>query len=196
MARFTPDSSLIDNYLHCVYRYKTDAVDEDGDPIYAPVSFQNDLEDITCTYDNLSITTFDPAVIAESDAAFASAVAGYDSRIGSAVTAKTLDLFQLIEYINDFLHVGSKTIAKKTDLPTKVSQLENDAGYATVGGTVQNAVSAEQDSDGNVIKTTYSTKNELANRVPASTGSDHKFVYTNSDGKITASDFEIWVTNE
>ena len=196
MSRFTPDSTLIASYAHVVYRFKTGELDDQGDPIYYPVSFQNDLEDITCTYGNLEIIAFDPSDETQSAAAFRDAITNYDANIAADVAANKLDLFQFVQHINNFLHVGSKLLPNREEIPTKLSELENDTGFVPAGGTIQHAVSADQDSDGNIIKNTYSTKTELGLRVPANIGSAHKFVYTNSDGKITASDFEIWVTNE
>ena len=47
MSRFSPDHDIVDNMIHVVYRYNTHEVDDDGFYIYRPISFQNDLEDIT-----------------------------------------------------------------------------------------------------------------------------------------------------
>jgi hypothetical protein len=35
----------------------------------------------------------------------------------------------------------------------------------------------------------------VTSKVPKSVGSSHTFIYSNSNGVLTATDFEIWVTN-
>lgn len=132
MARlFSPDLDLIDNYAHSVYRYKTNEIGEDGTPIYMPVAFQNDLEDITLIYDHIDLTEFDPTDAEDSVNVFQSVIRNYDDNIASDVAANKMDMFQLIQRMSDFMHVGSKLLASKHDLPTKMSQLTNDSSYIT-----------------------------------------------------------------
>lgn len=201
MARFAPDSSLISSYAHSVYRYKTGEIDDDGEFVYRPMSFQNDLEDITLTYGNFDILEFDPSVPEQAREAFRVKVTDLDENIAHDVQDEKLDLFQFMEHIANFIHVGSKTFAPLSSLPTKLSQLQNDAGYvkstdpiqrasvadtadkltnpvtiAITGGVTGTAtafdgsqnisinvstVKADKDGSGNVIATTYAKKTEL-----------------------------------
>ena len=208
MARFTPDSDLVKSYAHVIYRYKTGETDEDGNPTYRPVSFQNDAEDITLTYGNFNILSFDPTIPAEANEAFRTKVTDLDENIAQDITDKKLDLFQFMEHVANFIHVGSKTFAPRSSLPTKLSQLENDAGYVKSGDPIQRAsladaatklaeartiaitggvtgtatefdgsknisinvktVKADKDADGNVISDTYAKKTELPEEMSTS----------------------------
>ena len=139
MTRFAPDSTLISSYAHTVYRYKTGEIDDDGEFVYRPMSFQNDLEDITLTYGNFDILEFDPSVPEQASEAFRNKVTDLDENIAQDIQNGKLDLFQFMEHIANFIHVGSKTFAPFSSLPTKLSQLQNDAGYVKTTDTVERA---------------------------------------------------------
>jgi len=143
MARFTPDLDLIGSYVHAVYRYKTGEVDRDGNPIYRPIVFQNDLEDITMQFDNMDIINFNPAVSEEAVEAFRNAVTNLDSNIQEDIADKKLDLFQYMNHVANFIHVGSKLFPARADIPTKLSQMINDAGYLKQDDPVPSASKAD-----------------------------------------------------
>ena len=167
MSRFIPDSELIGSYVHAVYRYKTNEVDDQGEPIYRPIVFQNDLEDITCTYGNFELTEFDPAVPEQCSRAYTNAITKHDINIQADIVAGTLDLFKLVQHMEDFIHVGSKLFPARSEIPTRLSQLNNDAGYIKNTETIQNAAHAEnadqatKDSEGNTINIIYAKKSEV-----------------------------------
>jgi hypothetical protein len=142
MARFTPDSDLVDNYVHAVYRYKTSELDEYNKPIYRPIAFQTDLEDLTLTYSNFDILSFDPENADEATAAYANKVTAFDANVQSDLAANKLDLFQYMEHVANFIHVGSKLFIRKADIPTKLSQLTNDVGFIKNTDTVAKAETA------------------------------------------------------
>lgn len=142
MARFTPDSDLVDNYVHAVYRYKTSELDEYNKPIYRPIAFQTDLEDLTLTYSNFNILSFNPKDTAAATAAYASKVTAFDANVQRDLEANKLDLFKYMEHVANFIHVGSKLFMRKADIPTKLSQLTNDVGFVKNTETISKAETA------------------------------------------------------
>ena len=132
MARlFSPDLDLIDNYAHSVYRYKTAEIGEDGTPIYMPVAFQTDVEDITLLYEHIDLTNFNPDDPDECLTVFHDVIRSFDNNTAHDVENNKMDLFQLLQRMSDFMHVGSKLLAAKHEVPTKLSQLTNDGHYLT-----------------------------------------------------------------
>ena len=195
MTRFSPDSDILDSMIHAIYRYKTGEVDDDGNSVYRPIVFQTDAEDVTLKYEDFELTSFDVSDPAASKAAFANAVRNFDANMSSDVAQGKMDLYQLLQRVVDAFHVTSKMAVNTYDIPTKLSQFENDAGFVTAQGTVDKASKATGDEDGNNIKATYATKQEVLDKVPKSVGSNQKFIYSNADGVLTASTFEIWVSD-
>ena len=168
MSRFSPDHDIVDNMIHVVYRYNTHEVDDDGFYIYRPISFQNDLEDITFTYGNMQLTSFNPAVEAEAQTAFNNVIRNHDTNVAAEVTAGTMDAFQMMQHVADFLHVGASTLPSKYDLPKPADS--NTSGTVKLYGT------SGSNTDGTItqkaIGTTYATKTEI----PSVWDSDGKLV--------------------
>lgn len=129
MTRFSPDSDILDSMIHAVYRYKTGEIDDDGNPIYRPIAFQNDAEDVSLKYDDFELTTFDVSDPIASKEAFANTVRNFDNNVMDDIRTGKMDLFQLLQRITDICHVTSKMAVNTYDVPTKLSQLTNDAGY-------------------------------------------------------------------
>lgn len=180
MARFSPDHDIVDSMVHVIYRYNTREVDNDGFYIYRPISFQNDLEDITFTYGNLTLTSFNPDSESEATAAFNDVVRNHDANVQSEVTAKTMDAFQMMQHVEDFLHVASKTVPSKYDLPEQADA--NTSGlvklYGTAGTNIDGTMTQKS------IGTTYATKQEIPS-------------VWDSDGHLVSPDghWSLWVAD-
>ena len=186
MSRFSPDHDIVDSMVHVVYRYNTHEVDNDGLYVYRPIAFQNDLEDITFTYGNMVLTNFNPDVETEAVAAFNNVVRAHDANVQAEVTAGTMDAFQMLQHMEDFVHVASKTIPSKFDLPKQATadtaglvKLYEIAGSNTDGAMTQKSIGA-----------TYATKNELSQAIetliPPSTGTATQPIYIDNNGNIKA----------
>ena len=67
----------------------------------------------------------------------------------------TVDLDRKTLRVHDGLLTGGYELARFSDIPTKVSQLDNDSNFATLTGEIAFADKASKDSDGNQINTTY-----------------------------------------
>ena len=191
MTRFSPDHDIVDNLIHVVYRYNTHEVDNEGLYIYRPISFQNDLEDITFTYGNMELTSFDPTNRAEAEAAFNNVIRAYDTNVAAEVSAKTMDAFQMMQHVADFLHVGSKLLPTKFDIPAAANantagivKLYGEAGNNTDGAMTQKSVGA-----------TYATKSELSQAIgtliPPSTGTATQPIYIDNSGNIKACTYSL-----
>lgn len=157
MARFSPDHDIVDSMIHVVYRYNTHEVDDDGFYIYRPISFQNDLEDITFTYGNMTLTSFDPTDETSARAAFNNVIRAHDNNVTSEVTAGTMDAFQMMQHVADFLHVGAPLLPNKFDLPKAANA--NTAGLVKlygIAGTNEDGTMTQK-----AIGTVYATKEEI-----------------------------------
>ena len=157
MSRFSPDHDIVDNMIHVVYRYNTHEVDDDGFYIYRPISFQNDLEDITFTYGNMVLTNFNPDIETEAVTAFNNVVKAHDANVQAEVAAGSMDAFQMLQHMEDFVHVASKTIPSKFDLPKQATT--NTAGlvklYEVAGSNTDGTMTQK------AIRTVYATKTEI-----------------------------------
>ena len=85
-------------------------------------------------------------------------------------------------------NTGGQTFDTGVYVSTTAGELVATKFTGALNGTASKATA---DASGNTITTTYATKTELGNAIPASIGSATQPVYTNASGVITACTYEL-----
>ena len=103
------------------------------------------------------LTNFNPDIETEAVTAFNNVVKAHDANVQAEVAAGTMDAFQMLQHMEDFVHVASKTIPSKFDLPKQATT--NTAGlvklYEVAGSNTDGTMTQK------AIRTVYATKTEI-----------------------------------